>query len=97
MKIGVNNITFYEQGDWLQARVGIRGEHDDEASPFAEVTIWIPKRDVPLSELNQHAIDAALEFLKSVVAVIRGREIQTAIITDFYGVSPARFIASIIL
>ena len=56
MKIGVNNITFYEQGDWLQARVGIRGEHDNEASPFAEVTIWIPRRDVPLSELNQHAI-----------------------------------------
>ena len=39
-----------------------------ESSPFAEATIWIPRRDVPLSELNQHAIDAALEFLKSVVA-----------------------------
>ena len=41
MKIAVSNITFYEQGDQLQARIGIRGEHDDQSSPFAEVTIWI--------------------------------------------------------
>ena len=63
MKIDINNLTFYEQGDQLQARVGIRGEHDDENSPFAEVTIWIPRLDLPLSELNQHATNAALEFL----------------------------------
>ena len=50
------------------SRVGIRKEHEDESSPFAEVTISIQRRDVPLSELNQTAIDAALEFLKSVVA-----------------------------
>lgn len=35
--------------------------HDDEPSPFGF-------RDVTLSELNQNEIDAALEFLKSVVA-----------------------------
>ena len=58
MKIAVNNITFYEQGDRLQARVGIRGEHDNEASPFAEITIWSPRRGVPLSELNKDATDA---------------------------------------
>ena len=30
-----------QQADRLQARVGIRGEHEDARSPFAEVTIWI--------------------------------------------------------
>lgn len=50
-----------QQADRLQARVGIRGEHEDARSPFAEVTIWIGGRDVRLSELNQRCqiIDAA--------------------------------------
>jgi hypothetical protein len=47
--------------------VGIRGE-DDTQSPFAEVTLWMPRRDVPLSELKKNSIDATFDFLKSVVA-----------------------------
>ena len=69
MKIDVNNITFYEHSatDQLQVRVGIRGE-DDTQAPFAEVTLWMPRRDVSLSELKRNAIDATFDFLKSVVA-----------------------------
>ena len=69
MKIDVNNITFYEHiaTNELQVRVGIRGE-DDPQSPFAEVTLWMPRRNVPLSELKKDTIDATFDFLKSVVA-----------------------------
>lgn len=70
MEITVNYIAPHDHSKHgkMEARVDFNHQSDDGFGYSASVIVWIPKRDAPLSELKTNAVEAAFDFLKSVLA-----------------------------
>ena len=58
--------------DKMIARVDFHDESADGFTSSASVTVWIPKRDAPLSELTKEALQAAIAFLKEAATAHTG-------------------------
>lgn len=67
MEVRVQNIDNVDGDKNYLVRVSIRSESTGGFYNDADISVCVPKRDAPISELRQEALQAVYDFLQSIL------------------------------